>query len=225
MKLIPIKDIDEQDEFFGGARFIKKYTGLRKIEAEEDFFEYMLFNDNASNDWMIFAHIDRYEAGSVVSQVKTTTADTGRKTVTAKELIRSNILKEEQDNWFYHYVEFDRYWIQNQKSLIDRLDLIDFHDIPVNRLTFNLDYMILSIGFELYNEKTNDYDSLTLDFENIQDLETDKLQFDSDTDIEITRFDYEYSELFEGKLLLLTGHGKPSLEIEFKCEKLKLKKN
>ena len=225
MKLIPIKDIDEQDEFFGGARFIKKNTGLRRIKPDEDYFEYMLFNDNASSDWMPFAHIDRYEAGSVVSQVKTTTSDTGRKTVTAKELIKSNISKEEQDNWFYHYVDFDRYWIQNQKGLIDKLQRIDFHDVPVNRLSFNLDYMILSIDFDVYNEKTSDYDSLTLDFENIQDLETDKLLFDSDTDIEITRFDYEFSELFEGKLSLLTGHGKPSLEIEFKCEKLKFKKN
>jgi hypothetical protein len=223
MKLIPIKDIDEQDEFFGGARFVKKYTGLRGIKSEEDFFEYMLFNDNSSSDWMPFAHIDRYEAGSVVSQVKTTIAETGRKTVTAKEIIRSNILNEELDNWFYRYEDFDRYWIQNQKTLIDRLNLIDFHDLPVSRLSFNLDYMILSISFELYNEKTSEYDSLTIDFENIQNLETDKLLFDSDTDIEITGFDYKYSELFEGKLLLLTGHGKPSLEIEFKCEKLKLK--
>ena len=138
---------------------------------------------------------------------------------------KTHFLKEEQDNWFYRYVEFDRYWIQNQKSLINRLNLIDFHDVPVNSLTFNLDYMILSIGFELYNEKTGDYNSLTLDFENIQDLETDKLLFDSDTDIEITRFDYEYSDIFEGKLSLLTGHGKPSVVIELKCEKLKLKKN
>lgn len=225
MRLIPFKDIDEQDEFFGGAQFVKKYTGLRKIKPEDDFFEYMLINDDVSSDWMICAHIDKYKAGSVVSYVKTTTADTNRKTVTALEFKRSNILKEEIDNWFYHYVEYDRYWMQNQARLVDRLNSVDFHGIPVNKISLNFNYMILSLDFKLYNEMTGDYDSFIIKFENLEDLKTDKLILDSDTDIKITSFDYKQAEMFEGRFILLTGQSNPLIEIDFKCEEIKMMKN
>jgi hypothetical protein len=108
MKLIPFTDINDEDEFWGGARFVKKKTGLLNVKEEEDFFEYMLIADNSMSDWMICAHIDKYEAGSVISHVKTT-SDTNRFTVLAKEFKRSNILIEEIDLWFYQEDDDDRY--------------------------------------------------------------------------------------------------------------------
>ena len=109
MKLIPFKEINEEDEFWGGARFVKLLTKLMIVDKDNDFFEYMLIDDKGMSDWMICAHIDQYEAGSVISHVKQT-IDTNRHTVLAKEFKRSNILDKEIDLWFYHQVVNDRYW-------------------------------------------------------------------------------------------------------------------
>ncbi|MFK7969866.1 MAG: hypothetical protein AB8F95_05835 [Bacteroidia bacterium] len=92
MRLIPFKDINEKDEFWAGARFIKKGTGLRRIREEEDYFEYMLINDQSSNDWMACANISALKGGSLVSKIKTTTAQSNRHTVTAQAFRKSMIL-------------------------------------------------------------------------------------------------------------------------------------
>lgn len=225
MNLIPFKDINEQDEFWGGARFIKKKTGLRRVVPEQDYFEYMLVNDNSSSEWMICTHIDKFETGSVISHVKKTTPLSKRHTVTAKEFKRSNILDEEIDLWYYNHVEYDRYWSQDLKSVIKRLDKISFHDLEVNSLNINFNYSFLSIDFELYNENMEDYDKWTIEFNGLKEFNSDQLTLNSDSDVEITSFDYGLSDLFEGKMTFLLGSGQPSFDLIFKCEKIKLIKN
>ena len=107
MKLIPFIEINDEDEFWRGARFIKKKTGLMNVQEENDYFEFMLIDDKGNSEWMICSHIDEYEAGKVISYVRKT-ANTNRTTVLAKEFKRSNIPDEELDLWFYHEVKNDR---------------------------------------------------------------------------------------------------------------------
>src|SRR5690554_5988078 len=190
MNLIPFKEISEHDEFWGGARFIKKETGLRRITLEQDYFEYMLVNDNSSSEWMICTHVDKFEAGSVISHVKKTTPDSNRHTVTAKEFRRSNILDEEIDLWYYNHVEFDRYWSQNLNSVIKKLDSISFLDLEVNNLNINFSYSFFCLDFELYNEQIKDYEKWTIEFQNLTEFKSDMLSLNTDSDVEITRFDY-----------------------------------
>ena len=225
MNLIPFREINEDDEFWGGARFVKKETGLRRIKPEEDFFEFMLINDLSSNEYMVCAHIDKFEAGSVISHVTKTTPKSNRHTVSAKEFRRSNILDEELDLWYYNHVEFDRYWSQDLNSIIKRLDEISFHDLEVNSLNINFSYSFFSLDFELYNEKTEDYDEWTLEFQGLTEFDSDKLPLNNDSDVELTQFDYKLNELFEGEMTFLLGFGQPSFGFIFKCEKIKMIKN
>lgn len=225
MYLIPFKDINEHDEFWGGARFIKKKTGLRRVAPEQDYFEYMLINDNSSSEWMICTHIDKFEAGSVVSHIKKTTAESNRHTVTAKEFKRSNILDEELDLWYYNHVEHDRYWSQDLKSVLKKLDNISFHDLEVNSLNINFSYSFFSIDFELYNEKSENHDNWTIEFKDLIEFNSDQLPLNADSDVEITSFDYELNEFFEGKMTFILGSELPSFDLIFKCEKIKLIKN
>ena len=225
MNLIPFKEINEDDEFWGGASFVKKETGLRRIKPEEDYFEYMLINDLSSSEYMVCTHIDKFEAGSVISHVTKTTPESNRHTVTAKEFKRSNILEKEIDLWYYNHVEYDRYWSQDLKSVIKRLDNITFHDLEVNSLNINFSYSFFSIDFELYNEKLEDYDKWTIEFNGLKEFNSDKLPLNSDSDMEITSFDYGLNDYFEGEMTFLLGFGQPSFELKFKCEKIKLIKN
>jgi len=224
MNLIPFKNIDEQDEFWCGARFVKKKTGLRLGDPEQDYFEFMLV-DASSRKWMICTHIDHFEAGAVISYVKTTTLESQRYTVTAKEFRRSNILDDEIDLWYYSFTKYDRYWSQDIKSVIKKLDKISFHDIEVIGLNINFSYSFVSIDFELYNEIVKDYEKWTIEFQKFTDFKSDSLLLNSDSSVEITSFEYELIELFEGKMTFLLGSEQPSFELLFKCEKVKLLKS
>jgi hypothetical protein len=100
MNKIPFRDIDDCDEFWCGATFRKEATTLNSPDINEDFYEYALFLVKEDSDFMLCAHIDKWEIGTVVCYV-TTTKGTNRATVTAKEFKRSMILPEELDSWYY----------------------------------------------------------------------------------------------------------------------------
>ena len=67
MKKIPFKEISEEDEFWCGAAFRKEGTTLN--DPDEDFYEYVLFLDGGNHDYMLCAHDDKWEKGTVVSHV------------------------------------------------------------------------------------------------------------------------------------------------------------
>jgi hypothetical protein len=100
MKLINFNQINDEDEFCCGATFRKMGTCLSKVSPEDNFYEYMLFLDMSNMDYMICAHIDKLEAGTVCCLIPKT-KDLGRHTITAKEFKRMMILPEEMDTWFY----------------------------------------------------------------------------------------------------------------------------
>ena len=170
---------------------------------------------------MSCSHIDKYDAGATVCDIQTT-SNSGRLTITTKEFKRSMILEKDIGDWFYHYVENDRYWTQNQTQVLKKLNQIDFHDLAVNRMSIDYDYLTFSLDFEIYNEQVKDFDLFKLEFKNLLDFKLDRLFIDSESDIEITSFEYKQTDIFEGILIFLLGHGKPSLTVEFKCESIKL---
>lgn len=221
--MIPFTDIGDNDEFYGGARFIKKGTDLNRVSSEEDFFEYMLVDDLSSSKWMICVHVDRFESGSVQSYIRKTNPDTKRSTVTAKEFLKSNILDEDVDKWFYLHVENDRYWRQDLNYAVSRLDKIEFHDLPTGGLSFNFDYKILTISVELHNDEIDQYENWIIEFRDIVCFKSENIRIENDSDIEINRFEYVLThDLFKGKMTLLSGFAKPSFFFDFECYGIKI---
>jgi len=100
MKKIPFKEINDNDEFWCGAKFQKYGTTINNITPAEDYYEYMLFLDHSLKEWMICANIDTWERGAVACHIKLTKG-LGRKTVTAKEFKKSMILPDEINNWYF----------------------------------------------------------------------------------------------------------------------------
>lgn len=109
--------------------------------------------------------------------------------------------------------------------MIKKLDSISFLDLEVNNLNINFSYSFFCLDFELYNEQIKDYEKWTIEFQNLTEFKSDMLSLNTDSDVEITRFDYRLKELFEGKMTFLLGSGQPSFYLTFKCEKIKLIKN
>jgi hypothetical protein len=100
MKKVPLKDIDDRDEFWTGAVFRKNGTTVNITNPEEDFYEYMLFHHPGNSKFLLCAHIDKWEQGTVVAYVKCTGAN-NRITVSGREFKRSMVLPEEMDNWYF----------------------------------------------------------------------------------------------------------------------------
>lgn len=100
MKKIPLRDINDEDEFWCGAKFQKHGTKLTNPPQNEDYYEFMLFLDTGLKGWMICAHTDKWERGTVVCHVKETKG-LGRRTVYAKEFKRSMVLEAELDDWYF----------------------------------------------------------------------------------------------------------------------------
>jgi len=104
MKLIPLKEINDLDEFWGGAKFreIGTVNGYENIKPEENYHEYMLFVDKANPEWMLCGSIDKWDRGNIICHVRMTLAEgSGRYTVTAKEFRRSMIEPSEEERWYY----------------------------------------------------------------------------------------------------------------------------
>lgn len=221
MNLIPFREIHEEDEFWRGARFIKKGTGLNNINSDEDFFEYILISDSSSKDYMICCHIDEFEAGAIISHVKTTLPNSNSLTVTAKEFKLSNILEEEIDSWYYHKVENDRYWNRSQKGILEKLKRIDLKGHFVDKVHFDTSYYKLDIYINY--QKSPDYALYILRFEGINEIGTSNIIFDCETYMELLDFTFSFSELFACEIKIASEENRvPTIEIKLKCEKIDL---
>lgn len=113
-----------------------------------------------------------------------------------------------------------------QQNILEILNEIDFHDIPVNKISFQSNSQLeLIISFLLYNKIKDEYEEYFLKFINIHILNSSSLILSKESDFEINTFDYHFDGLFNCKLLFLLGFGEPSFEIELKCEFILLEKN
>jgi len=113
--------------------------------------------------------------------------------------------------------------MEEQNSILTRLNEIDFHDIPVERISFKTKYSTdFTVDFALYDESRRDYDYWRLNLVGITELNSDCLILNSNYDIEITSFDYSKKNSYEGRIMFLLGFGNPSFAVEFKCSEIEL---
>lgn len=104
------------------------------------------------------------------------------------------------------------------------IDLISFHDLPVKNIKFSSeDTFELALEVTPYNEETSTYDLIKICFADFQHLNIGKLEIDKDSSLEITSFDYHIqNDLLFGKMVLLLGHSKPSLVIDFAFKRVEV---
>ncbi len=115
--------------------------------------------------------------------------------------------------------------MKDQEGILRQLDQVEFHDVSVEQISFKTESSTeFIVDFALYDEEKRDDDYWTIKFKGIKELKSDSLELNSDSDIEIFRFDYEFDGLFECKILFLVGFGQPSWEIELKCDSIDLNK-
>jgi len=110
--------------------------------------------------------------------------------------------------------------MKSPHEVIKILNAHTFHDMPVTSIEFNTDIesntkFILKI-LE-YNEDKQGYRKLQISFNDLQKLESTNIYLKPESDMEIYMFEYDFNETFECKLLLLLGHGEPSLAINLSC--------
>ena len=111
------------------------------------------------------------------------------------------------------------------EQILKKLDAIVFHDIPVERIAFKTEGSTdFIIDFALYQENNKDYEYWTINFVDIIELNTDKLQLNSESDLEIYSFDYSLKDFYECKVQFLCGFGQPSFNVELKCKEMELNK-
>jgi hypothetical protein len=105
-------------------------------------------------------------------------------------------------------------------AVIDKLDSISFHDIGISGFLekgTNLDVFL-----EIFNEDSNLYDILMLQFVRYEfSLKSDSIPNITD-ETELYKFNYKYTNCFECELVILQGFAKPSSSIKFKCEMINI---
>ena len=112
----------------------------------------------------------------------------------------------------------------NTENIIEKLNQIDWHDIPIEKIEFSTDKIVkFTVKAFLFNETKQNYDRITLEFIDIINLTTDQIVLSNKSDFEIYRFDYIKKENFECELILLSGFSKPSLTINLVCKKIYIK--
>ncbi|AUC15851.1 hypothetical protein BTO06_12125 [Tenacibaculum sp. SZ-18] len=71
IKLIPLKDIEDQIEFWKGTRFRQYGIGLNVADKKDDFYEYMLAEIPGERGFMLLTCVEGYKSGSALALVKT----------------------------------------------------------------------------------------------------------------------------------------------------------
>lgn len=106
---------------------------------------------------------------------------------------------------------------------ITKLDNIVFHDVPVEKISFKtVETTEFCVEVAFYDEARKDYNYWNLIFREIQELNSDSLVLNSNSDIEIYSFDYEKKELYECKIIFLLGFAQPTLVVEIRCKDIDL---
>jgi hypothetical protein len=107
------------------------------------------------------------------------------------------------------------------------LDLIEFHDVPLKSISIRNEISSdLVLEIMLWDEDIDDYVCNTLIFGGLSRIKPKIILTKGIYNLEIYSFDYYLeNELFCGKLICLAGHGKPSLNIEFTCRTVEIKRN
>lgn len=99
------------------------------------------------------------------------------------------------------------------------IDLIIFHDIHVKSIRIQTDPSFkLILEIFLYDEKLSTYFLRRLTFGKLNYLNIGNLKITTECELEIYSFDYNTEgDLFLGEIVLLSGFGSPSFQIDFSC--------
>ena len=71
MKLIPLSEIKDNDEFWKGTKFRQYRIGLNISDSEEDYYEYMLVEIPGEKNYMLLTCLTGHKSGSTLALVKT----------------------------------------------------------------------------------------------------------------------------------------------------------
>jgi hypothetical protein len=85
IKLIPLKDIKDDHEFWRGTRFRIYNVGQNVKDKNDDYYEYMLAQIPGDNDHFLLTNVVGYKSGAALALVKTID-DKSKIVVTAKAL-------------------------------------------------------------------------------------------------------------------------------------------
>jgi len=71
MKLIPLKDINDNAEYYKGTRFRLYKVMMNLVDGQNDYYEYMLAEIPGERDFMLLTCVKGYKSGSALALVKT----------------------------------------------------------------------------------------------------------------------------------------------------------
>ena len=107
--------------------------------------------------------------------------------------------------------------------MVNELDKIEFHDLPVDKIAFDKFNQTLTIVVSIFDEFTESYFSKKIEFQEVTIISFDNILLEKQKDLEIYSFDYEWkNQTFHGEMVFLLGFGKPSIKLEFKCKKMRI---
>jgi hypothetical protein len=110
------------------------------------------------------------------------------------------------------------------QGIIEALNEIEFHDLHVYGFSlFTDEETRFSLEIGPYNEISDEYDHITIDFRKVKKLKSSDLDFTQHSDLELTSFQYDYKNGFECELILLLGFSEPVMKIKLVCENIELK--
>lgn len=117
--------------------------------------------------------------------------------------------------------------MSQKENRIKMLNAIEFHDLPVKGLHIKAERGVeITVDYYLYVEDKEDYDSYSMVFSSIKSADLQKFPLKTETDMEITEFDYNLiNDEFHCELLFLLGFGQPSLELKIICGDIQIIKN
>ncbi len=107
-------------------------------------------------------------------------------------------------------------------TIIEKLDQIEWHDLPVDKIEFSAEKSIkLIIKGLIYDEDKKDYDKVNLEFDEIINLNVNaEISSTENQYLEITDFEYLKNEIYHCKLVFLC----PFFSIKLSCKKISIGK-
>jgi hypothetical protein len=69
-KLVPLKEINDDQKFFRGTRFRQYNMGMNVENIEDDYYEYMLAQIPGEKEYMLLICIEGYKAGTPLAYVR-----------------------------------------------------------------------------------------------------------------------------------------------------------
>lgn len=110
-------------------------------------------------------------------------------------------------------------------KIIDKIDEIEFHDLPVENLQFVFDPPLsLVLTVFQYDDDLGLYRRYAIRFKEIStiDLPNLELNFGMQVSVDINNFNYSFENIFTCDIELVFGHSHPSWNLVFDCKSIEV---